>query len=446
MDLVRPTSPTDEADGPAEALPDAAVRAVAEHRRVLAQLLVTMVLLLPLNVGWVLWTAPGGDTDYNRRITIAPFDFALGGLVLVWIAHCRLRWRHAARPATARRRPTAGVILAAAFAVVFTVSFVAHPSWRGVEYALRLFAAAAVIDTVRTLAPAARRRVCIALVAAGAFEAVLAIAQSVHGRGFALYPIDQAGPLFSFGGRHAGRGGLSHPYHLAVFLLLALLAAVIAGRDTTGRERRLWMLGATCLGAGLGVTFSRAMVLAVVPVGALWAIEHRRLIGRAVRPILAAFALGLVVAGVMFASGWTERVAQSAGSGADRGRAALARAGLEMASNEPITGVGPARYVLALDEPGPPDGELLPAHNLVVHAAAELGIGGAVIVSVIGLWFARRTTRRGLLAGGALWLLTPFFMLDAYTYVFPTGLALTAIWLGMLESRGVDLHPRTDAA
>lgn len=446
MDLVRPTSPTDAPDGPAVADAEAVSRALAEHRRVLAQLLIAMVLLLPLNVGWVLWTAPGGETDYNRRITIAPFDFALAALVLVWIAHRRLRWRQAVRPATTRRRPHDGVILAAAFALVFIVSFVAHPSWRGVEYAVRLLAGAAVIDTVRSLSPAARRRVCIALVGAGAFEAMLAVAQSVHGRGFALFPIDQEGPLFSFGGRHAGRGGLSHPYHLAVFLLLALLAAVIAGRDTAGRERRLWMLGAVCLGAGLGVTFSRAMVLAVVPVVALWAIEHRRLIGRAVRPILAGFALGLVIAGVVFASGWTTRVAQSSGSGADRGRAALARAGLEMAANEPITGVGPARYVIALDEPGPPDGELLPAHNVVVHAAAELGIGGAVIVSVIGLWFARRTTRRGLLAGGALWMLTPFFLLDAYTYVFPTGLALTAIWLGLLESRGVDLHPETSTA
>ena len=69
-------------------VPPGTISIVPGSGRVLGQLLVTMVLLLPLNVGWVLWSGPGGETDYNRRITIAPFDFFSSGSSIGGLLRC----------------------------------------------------------------------------------------------------------------------------------------------------------------------------------------------------------------------------------------------------------------------------------------------------------------------------------------------------------------------
>ena len=393
-----------------------------------ARALCLLVATIPLAVGWVLWAAPGAADDYNRRVTFAPFDFVVIAMLAFWI-------RGFVGTRIARPSRSVGSLLAVAFVLVYLVSFSAHPSWRGLDYALRLLGGVAIADLVRRLDVDALRRLCTTLTAVGAVESLLAIAQSVRGQGFALYPFDQAGPLFAFGDTHAGRGGLSHPYHLAVFLLLSAFAAIVGGRHSEHIERRVWMIAIAVIGAGLAVTFSRSVVLALAPTTVVWCMAHRENIGRAVRPLMAALLIGLIATGAIFASGWTTRAQQSTNTSADRGRVALAQAGLRLAADAPFTGVGPARYVIALAEPGAPDGELLPSHNLVVQAAAELGVFGAVIVGALALWFARRVTRRGALVIGGAWLLVPFVLLDSYPYVFPTGLAIASLWIGLVGHR-----------
>lgn len=399
----------------------------ATKERVTERLLLLVVALIPLAVGWVVWWSPGGATDFNRRVTLAPFDFALGGLLVVWVS-ARLR------AGIARPSLSMGVLLAAGFTVAFAIAFAANPSWRGVEYGIRLLAGIATVDAVRRMNAAAIRRVCIVLAAVGAIESMLAVAQSIHGRGFALYPIDHDGGLFAFGDTHAGRGGFAHPYQLTVFLLLALFASLIGGRTSTGRELRLWIGEASLLGAGIAVTFSRAMILGLVPAAVLWCIARRDRIGRAARPIVGALFVGLVCTSLMFADGWTTRARQSTGSGADRGRVTLGEHGLGIAADHPVTGIGPARYVIAVAEEPSPDVELLPPHNIIVQAAAELGVAGGLVIALAGLWFARRLLRRPVLLVGGAGLLVPFLLLDAYPYVFPTGLAISALWLGLLEN------------
>jgi len=396
-------------------------------------LLILMSALIPLAATWVVWWSPGGATDFNQRVTLAPFDVALGGLLVGW-GSTRVR------AGFARPSPSTGVLLAVGFAAVFAIAFAANPSSRGVEYSVRLLAGVAIVDVVRRMDSAAVRRVCIVLAAAGAIESVLAVAQSIHGRGFALYPIDHDGGLLAFGDTHAGRGGFAHPYHLTVFLLLALFAALIGGRSSTGRELRLWVGTASFLGAGIAVTFSRAMILGLVPAAVLWCLARRDRIGRSARPIVGALFLGLACTSLLFADGWTTRARQSAGSGADRGRVTLAEHGLGIAADHPFTGIGPARYVIAVAEEPLPEAEPLPPHNIIVQAAAELGVVGGVIVALGGLWFARRLLRRPVFLVGGAGLFVPFLLLDAYPYVFPTGLAISALWIGLLENPTVREH------
>ncbi len=392
------------------------------------QLLVATIVMIPLAVGWVVWFAPGAADDFNRRVTLSPFDVALSALVIVWLREVAPKARADPRP-----RASAGVVIASAFVAVFAISLAVHPSWRGIEYAVRLFACVALVDVIRRLSTRNLRKMCVALTVCGVAEAILAMAQVVAGHGFSLYPIDHAGPLFAFGATHAGRGGLSHPYHLTVFLLLAAYAALVAGRADRPFNLRLWMAALALIGAGLAVTFSRAMLLALIPAAVVWCFSRRDKADYTTRLLVGSLLFGLAATTILFSSGWSTRAQQSAGSGADRGRVTLARHGLELATEHPLTGVGPARYVLALAEPGPPDGELLPSHNLLVQAAAELGVFGACVVAAACLWYAKRIARRGVLVLGGAWLLVPFVMLDSYAYVFPTGIALSAIWLGLLE-------------
>ena len=412
--------------------PAAPLHASAPERA--TKLLLATIVMIPLAVGWVVWFAPGAADDFNRRVTLAPFDIALSALMVVWLREIAPQARNYRRP-----RASVGLVIACAFVAVFAISLALHPSTRGFEYAVRLAGCVALVDVIRRLSTRGLRAMCVTLTVCGVAESVLAIAQVVAGHGFALYPIDHAGPLFAFGDTHAGRGGLSHPYHLTVFLLLAAFAALVAGCADRPFNRRLWMGALALIGAGLAVTFSRAMLLALIPAVLVWCLSRRDHGATTMRRLVGALLFGLAATTILFSSGWSTRAQQSSGSGADRGRITLARHGLELAAEHPLTGVGPARYVLALAEPGAPDGELLPSHNLLVQAAAELGVLGACVVAAACLWYAKRIARRGMLVLGGAWLLVPFLMLDSYAYVFPTGIALSAIWLGLLE------HPQLRA-
>ena len=80
--------------------------------------------------------------------------------------------------------------------------------------------------------------------------------------------------------------------------------------------------------------------------------------------------------------------------------------------------------------------ELLPAHNVLAHETAELGLLGAAGTALLLAALARRT------ATGGTWTLmvaapmAPFLLLDAFPYVFPAGLALSAVWLALVRQAG----------
>ncbi len=262
------------------------------------------IALVPLGTGWVLWSAPGAESDFNRRVTLAPFDLPLAVLTLVWMrTHVREGRVRRSRLAPTERRPSHDrllVIIAIALAAAYAVALGAHPSLRGIDLTLRLAGSAAVIDVVRRAEGAQLRRLTVVTVIAAASQALLAIAQSINGRGFDLPPFDHAGPLFRFGDAYAGRGGLSHPYHLVVLLLLGLFAALIGGRHDTGHRLHRWCAASMVIGAGCAVTFSRAMLLAVIPAGlALLITEWRSARPRTLGSVLAGSprTLGSVLAG-----------------------------------------------------------------------------------------------------------------------------------------------------
>src|SRR4029079_6613536 len=91
-------------------------------------LLVAAIVLVPIAVGTVAWSAPGGGDDFNRRITLQLFDL---GLVLVGCARIavllpRVTWRDAV--GAVRRRAVASALSLAitVLGVTGVVAFAVH--------------------------------------------------------------------------------------------------------------------------------------------------------------------------------------------------------------------------------------------------------------------------------------------------------------------------------
>lgn len=408
---------------------DDADAAEASDTRAAAFIVALLAFTVPLATGYSLWATATGADDWNRRISVAPFDLILV-LALGWTV---------LRPNLIRDlfRSRAVQIATALFGACFAVSLATHASPLGFALALRLAAGLAVIAvTCAAMADRSSRRLALgALAVSGVLQAVLAMVQSARGSAFGIELVDFGGPLYPFGTSFAGRGGLTHPYHLAVFLVLAQGAALLGLRQSDHRRGAAvpWLAALAVLGAGIAVTYTRAGLLGQIGLLvclALGRADRRRLLGGA-----AAVALGLLVGAAAFGNGWVAKgdiTAGRNGATADSNRSARLREAKELISDSPVTGVGPGRYVDALAQTT--RDEYLPAHDLLAHEAAELGVLGGVAALALLALLGLRVLRGGAWTGAVVIPLVPFLLLDAYPYVFATGLAISALWLGLARA------------
>ncbi len=428
-----PASADPSVDDPAGGSVEAAHEGTAPDRAsAIASILVALLAFtIPLATATIGWSAPGGDGDWTRSVATAPFDLVLVA-VLVWGALTP-------RAVLDLFRRRAVALACALYAVWFVVAFAAHPGPLGFSLLLRLGAGLAVIavvaEAVRTIE--GRRLALGALVVSGVLQAVLGMVQAARGEAFGIELIDYAGPLYPFGSSFAGRGGLTHPYHLAVFLVAcegaALLGLRATGRSSTLAARAPWLVALAVLGAGIAVTYTRAGAIGQV------ALLVALVLGRRDRPLLLAAAgalvVGLAVGGFGFGDGWYARGQNTTGAdgaSADSDRSVRLQEARGLIEEQPIVGVGPGRYVQALAETD--RDEYLPAHNVVAHEAAELGVvGGLAVLGLLAL-LGLRILRGGAWTGAVVVPMVPFLLLDAYPYVFATGLAISALWLGLARA------------
>ncbi|HUP72986.1 MAG TPA: O-antigen ligase family protein [Acidimicrobiales bacterium] len=434
--------------GPSElatpATPVALARGEPSPSEVALALLVATIVLVPIAAGTVAWAAPGGDGDFNQRVSVQLFDLAL---VLTGLARIAALLTQRSAGDTQRTangtvvaglaRRAAGSALALSITVLGTagvIAFAVHPSPRGAELAARIGVGALVAQALVTapLRWLTRLQALVAIVAST--QALLAIAQSANGGPLGLRWLEFDGPLYPFGSSYAGRGGLTHPYHLAVLLEIGIVAALFALRKT---PRRLpWLLAIAACSAGLGVTYSRAAAIGVAAavVALAWPRRARRDDASHRAYLLAAGVMlaGVATTGLTMGDGWYSRASTSTNvQSADSGRLDRAREGVELIGEHPLAGVGPGRYAIALAANG--DDAPLPAHNIVLHAAAEAGVLAGAAIAAVALLLARRYLRASREVAAAFVLVVPYFIFDAYPYVFPIGLLLTAVWFGLLE-------------
>jgi O-antigen ligase len=275
------------------------------------------------------------------------------------------------------------------------------------------------------------------MAAVGTFEALIGLGQAAKGGEIGLGPLEVGGFFYRFGTSTASRAGLPHPYHLACFLLVALAAALLGTRGTL-RDQAPWLVAAGVCATCVATTYSRAGLLSIAAIVLFGAIgprdEARR---KAVRLMAGVIAVGFIIGAVSFGNGWWTR-SQSAQTGqiesVDSGRTERAKEALRLVDAHPVTGVGPGRYVIALETVKHQKDILLPAHNVVLHVAAEAGVVGGLLMAALGLALVVRYARAGAFTMAVFMSLAFFFVLDAYPYVFPSGLALAGLWLGFVES------------
>lgn len=395
----------------------------AELDRLREVVVVALIVTIPLSVGAVVWAPPGAEGDWNRRVSISPFDFALGVLlVLALVDH---RGSRMPRPRTWTARIAIGL------AVVLGVALIAHPSPRGVDFGLRIAAGLAVVDAIRRLGEDSRRRMLVALVATGGFEAVVAVLESARGNDIGLGPFEFTGFFYRFGSSTAAHAGFDHPYHLACFLLVALAAALLGAMRS--QRRGPWLAGAALIAAGLATTYSRAVaVTLVIVIGIALLARGDPASRRTRRQFAGVVAIAFLAGAVGLGDGWVTRAQDtSTGRNVDDERGDYALEATRLIRDHPILGVGPGRYTIAVESI--PHKSLLPAHNAVLLEAAEAGVVAGALTTALLIALAWRAFRAGPEVSIVFCALVLFFLLDAYPYTFPTGLAASAIWLGLQE-------------
>lgn len=247
--------------------------------------------------------------------------------------------------------------------------------------------------------------------------------------------------------RVAGVG--NHSNILASLFAMALPAVMLLWTEERGWAARAGLLtGAAVIVAALFFTLARAAWLAaavgmvVTGVGMLW--SNRVLAVRPSRRLMlgagAAVVLGVALVGGVALSGarpqWLFRDSLSP-------RADMRRAGWEMWRDNPLTGVGPGRFV-----------ELYPlyngaypfaavhTHNIVVQTAADLGVAGAgaslLLLGSVGLVagraFAHGDADQRRMAAAALGMLAAFLVhgLADAPQLFPEAQAWAIVALVLL--------------
>jgi hypothetical protein len=379
------------------------------------------IALIPVARGWVLWSADGVEAHMNGWVSVSPADSPLALLLVLQVVR-----GGRVDPGTARPEPRSVALRLLTVTLMWTVLCgLINPSWRALDLAFHIAGAWALVRTFQRSTDAERILLLWALTMVGTVEGLLGIAQALRGENLGLDLLELPGELFTVGEATAAIGGFAHPYHLTAFLVVAVSAAAVLAQQLRGASRWAVLGMLLLMGTAIPLTYSRASVFAVIPMLLAWSWRS------SVRPIALFLAIGLVVGLGLGFDGIRHRAEQSTDANAvDSGRRVRLTEALSLVDQEPVFGVGPGRYVLALAETD--HEQLLPAHNVVAQAAAETGVPGGLLMLSTAIAFALWLARESPMTIGVGASLVPFHLLDSYPHVFPVGLVTTGLWLSVI--------------
>ncbi len=336
---------------------------------------------------------------------------------------------------------TGGVLLLGAL----SLSFVFHPSLRGVAVLVRLLGAVGVADRIQRANRVELRRVVQVFAASVAASMGVAALQLLRGKPIGLYALgERVDPFFHFGNAKVPSGFLGHPYPLGGAALVA--ASVAAALVLAGRLQTRWLFGVGAIG-GFSCVFSGSRtnvlgigILVVSVVLGTWRSNRMR---------ACLFALVVVSAcGAGFATNPTVWGSKSSAYEAEgditAGRVGLFKENVGMVRRHPILGVGPGRYNIALKADGIKQTTGFPHPSQVVGMAAWaegglLAAGSLIVIagSLIGIAKRKRFAAVVPLVGVA----APLFG-DHYMWSGGEGMALVAIAFGVAYRLSRESHVR----
>ncbi|MGH2407883.1 MAG: O-antigen ligase family protein [Candidatus Limnocylindrales bacterium] len=258
----------------------------------------------------------------------------------------------------------------------------------------RVLFLAALVVVVAAAQPDRPKRLLVAQAMAlmGTVEAVFGLAAFfLPLGGLGLEPARSYSVLFlEVPGRVSGTLGISPNFLGAIFILTTLLAAGLALLAKDRRARIAWWAAVTVQVFALALTFTRASLgLAIFGLVVLLLVQGR------FRPLIpVALVLGLAFA-------ITPAAQRLTGDAPDR--LALWASATRMMLDRPVLGVGPGRTRYMANRfpqrylETPFGSAVNNAHNTILLAGAETGVGGALAALVINLelaWLALRRFRR----------------------------------------------------
>lgn len=411
----------------------AATRSLPEPQELLV--LVTL-LLIPIERDLTIWSFPDPAGNYHLRIGMSAFHVPVAALIV--LSALRLaRSAHVPRSRFAQLAWLGSVWLVVAFAV--------SPSWRGVDALFHLAAAWAIWDTIRASDRVGMRRLLIGLCLLGASQAALALVQRLTGDGIGVDLLESGATFSTYGDVVVVRGSLIHQYHFVILLLVCSAALFLLYETTQATGRRALLGAAWSFGTVIPLTYSRAAVLAIVPMLAVIALRRRRHLAAPALAWTAGLATGAMLSLDGIIGRTTSSVSGSGGGSFDSSRSKRLAEAWDLTQEHLVTGIGPGNYVFELRAflglSDDPTVKVLPSHNFVAHYAAEAGlVGGALAAALLvalGIWTARGGSRRALV----VLPMVPFLLLDLFPYTWQLGVVLCGVWLGLAQLAGSDPQP-----
>jgi len=373
------------------------------------------ILLLPLSCQIVASNAPVG-------ISFLPY-------FLLILAAINIRRR-------ARIRGNLAYLAGWLLAPIMLLAMVASRSTAGLLLTVSAFGGAVtVLVTSDWEKSQVERFVALPLLIASSFQAFVVILQTVTDRAVVLNWFVPDAALREIDGLLRAQGTMTHVYEPPALGLLAAGVA-IATRPRSQRTQLIWVVGVLLAGMSVGLTHSRAAVLGLLLMAPFVAWGAKQRDGHLLRMGSALF-VGFALASAFTASAWLHRVDHSTSGSLDDvalGRITLAKQAVEIATDNPILGVGPGRYLTVLETQYDVD-ENYPyrVHNVSLALAVETGIAAAIVLSIIVGTAVVRASRSGP-AGGALAMsILGFALFDVLHYDRPVGILMFGIWLAVLQ-------------
>jgi len=412
------------ADAPAPDRTGLSDAAQAQLDRLTELLVMTLLVVGPLQVERILTRAPGKD-DSHHRVSLFLFDAPALGLVV--IALISTNW-WSARLTRDERLLRWGVGL---WLLATALSAAAHPSFRSGQAVLRLIEIIAIGIGVHRVCRLKPRKMTIAAGCAGVAQGELSLLQVLHKDALGLFFLGETGPLQMLGASVAPKGTFTHRYLLAGFALV-ICFALIAVLARGGSKWLLLGLGICAL--PIGLTLGRMALLGALL--GLLCLSAAVLRGWRTRLSAAVLLLSIALGMMLNFSGWVYKKEFSAE--VDRGpsgRIALGHQALDLSLRNPVLGVGPGLYSIALAPrlglaPGDPT-EVLPVHNVPLLVLAETGPAGLAGILLALVALARRAVRSGPHAAGLFACYLPFLLVDV-PYALPMGIPIMGAWGGVV--------------